>query len=184
MGCHAVAAAVVVVVMVVIVSRGSKRHYAVGGPKFHFTGRLTGHNSYAELAEFQTWDLSNSSHTFQCYSQLAQCGFCFVTKYVLYASFELENLLPITNGVTTVDGCTAVHSVARSITRVGMHVVISPYLCFPWKPGSSLGKSGRNLTGYGSWEERRICSLTDWQATHTPYTEWGGKTSNGISCMW
>jgi len=68
MGCHAAAAAagaavVLVVVVVVMMSRGSKLHYAVGGLKFHFTGRLTGHNSCAELAEFQTWHLSNSSHT-------------------------------------------------------------------------------------------------------------------------
>lgn len=87
------------------------------------------------------------SHTLQCYSQLAQCGFYCVTKYVFYAWFETENLLPITNGVTTVDGCTAVHSVVRSTNRVGIYVAISPSLCVLWKPGSNLGMGGRNLAG-------------------------------------
>jgi len=65
MGCHAAAAAAVAVAeaaAVVMVFCG-RRHYVVGGLKFHFTGLLTGHNSYAELAEFPTWHLSYSSHT-------------------------------------------------------------------------------------------------------------------------
>ena len=54
------------------------------------------------------------------------------------------------DGTTTVDGCMAVLSVVRSTTRVAIHVAISPFLCFLWKPGSSLGICGRNLSGYGS----------------------------------
>jgi hypothetical protein len=179
MGSHAAAAAAAVVV--VMVSLGSKLHYAVGGLKFHFTDHsfdraqlICGASRVSNLAP-----LEFKSHT-SVPQPTCSIWVCFVTKYVFYAWFQLENLLPIMNRLKTVDGCRACAFLCK-VNRQNGNLCRHQYLfVFPVET---------RFKSRHEWEEfdlilvmRGKTILLSHRLASLIY-RMAGKTSTRISCM-